>query len=43
MLFRSQLEPDGVDRKLYAPGLGIVVEETLVGGDEYAELVSVSG
>ena len=39
----TQLESDGVDRKLYAPGLGIVVEETLVGGDEYAELVSVSG
>jgi hypothetical protein len=39
----TQLEPDGVDQKYYAPGIGIVFEQTMVGGDEFAELVSVTG
>jgi hypothetical protein len=37
----TPLEPRVVDQKLYAPGLGIVLEKTLAGGDEFAQLVEV--
>jgi hypothetical protein len=37
----SRLEKDVVSAKLYAPGLGIVREEDLSGGDETFELLSV--
>lgn len=36
----SPLEPDVVERKLYARGVGLVREETVRGGDEVVELVS---
>ncbi len=39
----TQLEPQGVDLKVYAPGIGIALEKTLVGGKEVAKLVSVRG
>jgi hypothetical protein len=39
----TRLEPDAYDRKIYARGIGIVREEALTGGKEYAELVSVGG
>jgi hypothetical protein len=39
----TQLEPNVVDQKYYAPGIGIVVEKTIAGGNEYAKLVSVQG
>jgi hypothetical protein len=39
----SPLEPNVVAEKRYAPGLGIVVERDLHGGDERFELVKVSG
>jgi hypothetical protein len=39
----TRLEPGAYDRKVYAPGIGIVREEALTGPAEYAELVSVSG
>lgn len=35
----TQLEPGTVDEKLYAPGLGIVLERTMAGGNEYAKLI----
>src|SRR5215510_7012256 len=34
----SPLEPDVVEQKYYAPGIGVIAEETLKGGDEKAEL-----
>ncbi len=37
----SPLEPDVVDQKTYAPGIGIVSERTVAGGQEVAELVAV--
>jgi hypothetical protein len=37
------LEPDVVDEKVYAPGLGIVSERSLAGGQEVARLASVTG
>ena len=37
------LEPDVVDRKVYAPGLGIVLEQAVAGGQEVARLVKVTG
>jgi hypothetical protein len=37
------LEPNVVDEKIYAPGLGIVSERSLAGSQEVAKLVSVSG
>ena len=37
------LEPDVVDEKIYAPGLGIVSERSLAGPQEVAKLVSVAG
>ena len=39
----SVLEPDVVDQKVYAPGLGIVLERAIAGGREVAKLVSVTG
>ena len=39
----TQLEPGAYDQKVYAPGVGIVVERALTGATEYASLVSVSG
>lgn len=37
----TPLEPDVIDQKLYAPGLGIVMERSVAGGHEVAELVAV--
>jgi hypothetical protein len=37
------LEPNVVDMKVYAPGLGIVTERALAGGQEVAKLVKVTG
>lgn len=37
----TPLEPDVVDQKYYAPGLGIVLEKAVAGGDEVAKLVAV--
>lgn len=42
-LEHTALEPDVVDQKIYAPGLGIVKEMTLAGGQEVAKLVKVTG
>ena len=39
----TDLEPDVVDEKIYAPGLGIVSERSLTGPTETALLVSVTG
>jgi hypothetical protein len=39
----TRLEPGAYDLKVYAPGIGIVSEQALTGGNEYAKLVSVSG
>jgi hypothetical protein len=39
----TRLEPGAYDQKVYAPGIGIVVEQALTGANEYAKLVSVSG
>jgi hypothetical protein len=38
----SRLEPGGVSVKLYAPGVGIVAEHDLSGGNETFQLTSVS-
>jgi hypothetical protein len=39
----TRLEPNVVDRKIYAPGLGIVKEVALAGDQEVAKLVKVIG
>jgi hypothetical protein len=39
----TQLEPGAYDEKIYGPGIGIVIERSLTGPNEYAQLVSVSG
>jgi hypothetical protein len=39
----SVLEPDVIDQKVYAPGLGIVVERAIAGDVEVARLVRVTG
>jgi hypothetical protein len=39
----TQVEPGIYDQKIYGPGLGIVVEQSLTGPVEYAKLVSVTG
>jgi hypothetical protein len=39
----ARIEPRVVDMKFYAPGIGIVLEKALAGGQEVAELVKVSG
>ena len=38
----TPLEPGLVERKFYAEGLGVVLEETVTGGDELVQLVSVT-
>ena len=42
-LEHTALEPDVVDMKIYAPGLGIVMEQAIAGGQEVARLVKVMG
>ena len=42
-LEHTALEPDVVDKKVYAPGLGIVLEQAIAGGQEVAKLVKVTG
>lgn len=37
----TALEPGLIERKYYAPGLGVVYEETISGGDEQVQLVDV--
>lgn len=37
------LEPTVVDKKVYASGIGIVLERAIAGGQEIAQLVSVTG
>jgi hypothetical protein len=39
----TRIEPGAYDRKVYAPGIGMIREEALTAATEYAELVSVSG
>jgi hypothetical protein len=39
----TRLEPGAYDKKFYAPGVGIVLEQALTGASEYAKLVSVTG
>ncbi len=39
----TRLEPDTISMKFYAPGVGIVSEENVVGGSEKLVLVSVRG
>jgi hypothetical protein len=36
----TPLEPDLVEQKYYAPGVGVVMEKTVAGGDELVELVA---
>ncbi|HET8619574.1 MAG TPA: hypothetical protein VFM27_11470 [Acidimicrobiales bacterium] len=35
----NPLEPEVVEQKYYAPGLGMIAEETVAGGDDRAELI----
>ena len=42
-LEHTALEPDVIDEKVYAPGLGIVLERAIAGGQEVAKLVRVTG
>jgi hypothetical protein len=37
----SRLEPKVVDQKYYAPGIGIVYEVTVAGGQETSKLVRI--
>jgi hypothetical protein len=39
----TPLEPGLVERKYYAPGVGLVLEETVLGGSERVELVAYEG
>lgn len=39
----TRIEPGAYDRKVYGPRIGIVSERALTGGNEFAQLVSVSG
>jgi len=39
----TRLEPGAYDQKVYGPGIGIVLEQSLSGPNEFAKLVSVSG
>ena len=39
----TRLEPGAYDQKIYAPGVGIVLEQALTGASESAKLVSVTG
>ena len=38
----TPLEPGLVEQKYYAPGVGVVMEKTVAGGEELVELVSFS-
>jgi hypothetical protein len=38
----TQVEPGAYDEKIYGPGIGIVLERSLTGPNELAQLVSVS-
>ena len=35
----SPLEPDVIEQKYYAPGVGVVREDTVAGGQETSDLV----
>jgi hypothetical protein len=37
----TRLEPNVVSLKLYAPGVGIVMEKDVAGGNEFMQLVAV--
>lgn len=39
----TPLEPGVIDHKLYVKGVGVVLEQTVAGGDERNELVAISG
>ena len=39
----ARIEPNVVDRKIYGPGIGIVMETALTGPQEVARLVSMTG
>jgi hypothetical protein len=39
----ARIEPNVVDRKIYAPGVGIVSEKALAGDQEVAKLVKITG
>jgi hypothetical protein len=39
----NPLEPDVIEEKYYAPGIGLVFETTTAGGDEHAELIEHTG
>ena len=39
----TRLEPGAYDQKVYGPGIGIVLEQSLSGAAEYAKLESVTG
>ena len=39
----TRIEPGLYDQKIYAPGVGLVVEQALTGPTEFAKLVSVTG
>jgi hypothetical protein len=39
----TRLEPDVIDKKVYAPGIGVVIEQSAHGPLEFAQLVSVHG
>ena len=36
----NPLEPDVIEQKYYAPGVGVVREDTVAGGQETSDLVS---
>ena len=39
----TRIEPGAYDQKVYAQGIGIVLEQSLTGPAEFAQLVSISG
>jgi hypothetical protein len=39
----TRIEPGAYDQKVYAQGIGIVLEQALTGPSEFAQLVSISG
>ncbi len=39
----TRLEPDVIDKKANAPGIGVAIEQSAGGPVEFAELVSVHG
>ena len=39
----TRIEPGAYDQKVYAQGIGIVLEKSLTGPSEFAQLVSISG